>query len=104
MDAQQIHDLNLRVVTIWGQEVYGLLLGDSLVANGLQLLHGSRLCNANFCSKVGYRWCKAHPYDILNVDVIAEQHLYVVVDVNDTHKTVAVLTKIVKERRILPHR
>ena len=104
MDAQQIHDLNLRVVTIWGQEVYGLLLGDSLVANGLQLLHGSRLRNAHFGCEVGYGWCEPHPYDILNVDVIAEQQLCVAVDINDTHKTIAVLTKIVKERRILPHR
>ena len=63
-----------------------------------QLLHRGRLGDPYLCGEVGYRRGEAHPYDILYVDIIAEEHFLVVVDVDHTHQTVTMLAEIVEER------
>ena len=63
-----------------------------------ELGHRGRLLHTHLCSEICHRRGEAHPYDILHVDIIAKQHLLVVVDVDHTHQSVAVLSEIVEER------
>ena len=99
MDAQQIHGLYLRVETIWRQEMHGFAIYDFL-----QILHRGGLGDAHLCSEIADAGRVAHPYDILHVDIIAEEPFLVVVDINHTYESIAVLTEVVQERRILTHR
>ena len=101
VDAQQVHDLYLGVVAVRGQEVDAAALGLGFVTDDLQLLHGSRVGHAHLGSHVGHAVHRAIPHDILDVDVVAHQDFLIVVDVNHTHQTVALLTEVVQERRIL---
>ena len=101
MDAQQVHDLYLDVVAVGGQEVDGALLGSSLVAERLQRSHGLGLAHAHLLGQMCHAVHRAIPYDVFDVDVIAEKPLLVIVDVDDTHQSVPVLSEEVEETRVL---
>ncbi len=94
MDAQQVHNLYLGVVAVWRQEVYVRCL---TVDMRCQLLHRSSLVDAHLCGQVGHRWRKAHPYDVLHVNVVAEKPFFVLVNIDDAHQPVAVLSEVVQE-------
>lgn len=58
---------------------------------------------ANLGSQIGHRRCEAHPHNILYIDIIAKEPLFILVNINNTDQPVAVLSEVVKERRILTH-
>ena len=62
-----------------------------------------RFRDAHLCSKVADGGRKAHPYDVLHVDVIAEEPFFVVINIDDSHQTVTVLPEVIQERRVLTH-
>ena len=104
MDAQQVHNLNLGVVTIGRQEVDAAALGLGLVTDGLQLLHRRRVGHAHLGGHVGHTVDRAIPHDVLDIDIIPDQGLHVVVDVDDAYQAIALLTEVVEERRVLTER
>ena len=101
MDAQQIHDLNLRVITVGGQEVDlpVALLGS--IADLLQGLHGGRMCHAYLLSQIGHAVNTSKPNDIIDVDIVTNQALFVIVAVDDTHEAVSLLSEIIKKTTVL---
>ena len=101
MDAQQVHDLYLRVVAV-GREEMDFFRGVRREERG-ESLHRGRLRDAYLSGEVGYAGHEAHPNDVLDVDVVAEEPFLVVVDVDDTHQPVAVLAEIIEEGRVLTH-
>lgn len=44
------------------------------------------------------------PHDVLNINVVTHKRLAVVVDVDDTHETVTLLSEKIKEGGVLPER
>ena len=104
VQAQQVHYLNLDVVAIGRQEVDGAAFRAGIVADGLQLGHRSRLCHAHLGSHVGHALHRAVPHDVLDVDVVADEAFAVVVDVDDAHQSVALLSEVIQERRVLTER
>ena len=46
----------------------------------------------------------AIPHNIFNVDIVAHQRLDIVVDIDNTYQTIAVLSEIVEKRRVLTKR
>ena len=102
MDAQQVEQLDLRVMAVGRQEMNLPLLPERLVADHLELLHRSRQLNAHLVGHIPDGVHRTEPHDILNIDVVAHQRLRAVVDVNHTHQSVALLSEIVQERRVLP--
>ena len=102
MNAQQVEQLDLRVVAVGRQEMNLPLLPERLVADYLQLLHRSRQLHAHLVGHIPDGVHRTEPHDILYIDVVAHQRLRTVVDVNHTHQSVALLSEIVQERRVLP--
>ena len=96
--AQEVRDGYLRVEAVGRQEVHGLSVGLRVVYDGLQLAGGCRLADAHLGGQLADRRHVAHPHDVLDVDVVAEQHLAVVVNVDDAGEPVAVLPEEVEER------
>ena len=64
----------------------------------------SSFIGAHLCSHVGHGVYRAIPHDVLDVDVVADEHFAIIVYVDYAHKTVALLTEIIKERRVLTER
>ena len=104
MDAYQVHDLDLRVVAIGRQEMDGPVCCDTVAAQLTETGEGGGAGDAYLGGEVSDGGRKAHPDDVLYVDVIAQKPLLVVVDVDDARQTVAVLTEVVQERGVLTHR
>ena len=77
------------------------LLRHGIVADGLQALHRSGVVDAHLHCEVVNALHAAIPYDVLNVYIVTYQGLYVVVNVDDTHKSVTLLSEIIKEGRVL---
>ena len=101
MDAEEVEYLELDVVAIRRQEVNLALLRHGIVADGLQALHRSGVVDAHLLCEVVNALHAAIPYDVLNVNIVTYQGLYVVVNVDDTHKSVTLLSEIIKEGRVL---
>ena len=101
MNAEQIHDLDHVVVTVGRKEMDGAVLVLGLVADHLKLFHGSGTMDAHLSSQVAHTVNTAIPHDILNVDVIANQHLSAFVNVDNAHQSISPLPEIVQERGIL---
>ena len=76
----------------------------SLVAYRLQLLHRRTFAYSHLCGKVDHTVNRAIPHDVLDVDVVADEHFAIIVYVDYAHKTVALLTEIIEERRVLTER
>ena len=66
--------------------------------------HRSRVGHAYLRGHVGHGVDGAEPYDILDVDVVADKGLLIVVDIDYTDQSVALLSEIVQERRVLTER
>ena len=98
MDAQQVHDLYLRVMSVRRQEMHCPVCRDRVATYGTQLRHRGGFADAYLGSQVADGWGEAHPDDVFHVDVVAKQPLFVVVDVDDAHQSVAVLSEIIQER------
>ena len=77
--------------------MYLATLSNGLVDEFLQLCHGSRVGHATLCCHVGHAVHGAEPYDILYVNVVADEPLLVLVGVDYTNQTFAVLSEIVQE-------
>lgn len=56
------------------------------------------------CRHIGNAVHGAVPDDVFNVDVITDEPFLVVVDIDDTHQSVAFLSEIVQERGVLTER
>ena len=84
--------------------MYRTFLGQCIVADGLQRLHGSRTADAHLFGKVLYTGYRAIPHDILDVDIVADEHLGALVDVDDTYQSVALLSEVIQERGVLAER
>ncbi len=104
MNPQQVHNLYLRVEAVWRQEMHRSVRHRHAAANLNKPGHRGGLRDAHLCGEIGHGRREAHPHDILHVDIIAEEPLLVVVDINHTHQSVAVLAEVIQERRVLPHR
>ena len=102
MNTQQVHDLDLGIMTIGWQEV-DILRGERGEVSG-ERFHGGSLRHTHLSSQVGYRWCEAHPYNVFHVNVVTEQPLFVVVDVNHTYQSITMLSEVIQERGVLSHR
>ena len=84
-------------MTIGRQIVNGASTLLSLAHDIAQLLHRGGLHDAHLCGQVAHAGHKAHPYNILNVNIVANEQVAVVVYVDDTHQTVAMLSEVVKK-------
>ena len=101
MNAKQIHDLDHVVVTIGRKEMNLAVLLLGLVADYLQLFHGSRTVDTHLSSQIAHAVNTSIPYDVLDIDIITDKHLLILVDVDDTYQSVSPLSEIVQERGIL---
>ena len=104
MNAEQVEYLYLDVVAVRRQEVDAALLAHSIVADGLEALHGRSILHADALSHIVHTVNTAIPHNVFYVDVVANKRLDVVVDVDDTNKSVAVKSEIIQERRVLTER
>ena len=104
MDAEQIENLYLYVVAVRRQEVNLAFLLQGLVAGTLQRAHRCSVLHAHLCREVMHAVHAAIPYDVFDVDVVAEDCLTVVVDVDHSDESVSVLSEIIQERRVLSER
>ena len=71
---------------------------------GCKFLHRSSLADTNLSGEVSHRGGIAHPYNVLDIDIVTEKDLLVIIDVDNAYQSVAMLSEIVKERRVLTHR
>ena len=104
MNAEQVEYLYLDVVAVRRQEVDAALLAHSIVADGLEALHGRSILHADALSHIVHTVNTAIPHNVFYVDVVANKRLDVVVDVDDTYKSVTVKSEIIQERRVLTER
>ena len=104
MNAEQVEYLYLDVVAVRRQEVDAALLAHSIVADGLESLHGRCILHADALSHIVHAVNTAIPHNVFNIDVVANKRLDVVVDVDDTYKSVTVQSEIIQERRVLTER
>ena len=84
--------------------MYPAFLPQSLVACVFQRTHRCRVLHAYLCGEVVNAVHAAIPYDVLDVDIVAEDSLTVVVYVDDSYESVSVQTEIIQERRVLSER
>ena len=84
--------------------MYGAFLSHSIVADGFQAFHGSRIVNAHLLCHIVHAVYAAIPHNIFNVDIVAHQRLDIVVDIDNTYQSIAVLSEIVEKRRVLTKR
>ena len=95
--TQQIHNLNLVVVTIRRQEM-NLAIGTLCIGNNiLDFLPRSGIANANLRGKVGDCWNRAVPYYILYIHIIAKKPFLTVVTIYDANQSYLFLTELIEE-------
>ena len=104
MDAEQIGYHEHGVVPVWRQEVYLPVILQGCVANGLKLFHGRSAGHACAAGHVGHAVNRTIPYDVVDVDVVADKSLGALVQVDYSYQPVAAETEIIQERRILAER
>ena len=75
---------------------------DCLVADDMQTHHGGCVGHTHLFGHIADAVDSAIPYDILYIDVVANERLAVVVDVDDTYQSVTVLSEIVNKGGVLP--
>ena len=76
----------------------------SIVADSFKAFHRSRIAHSDLFCHIVNTVHRTIPHDIVNVDIVADEGLDVVVNINHTYETVALLTEIIEERRILTER
>ena len=82
--------------------MYLALKPQGIVAYCLQTPHRSAVAYPHLCCHVVDAVDRAVPDDVLYRDVITDECLDVVVDVDDAHEPVPVLSEIIQERGVLP--
>ena len=82
--------------------MYLALKPQGIVAYCLQTPHRSAVAYPHLCRHVVDAVDRAVPDDVLYRDVITDECLDVVVDVDDAHEPVPVLSEIIQERGVLP--
>ena len=81
--------------------MYLALLRHGIIADRLQRFHRCRIVDTNLFCQVVYAFHAAIPYDIFNIYVVTDQCLDVVVNVDYTYQTIALLSEIIEESRVL---
>ena len=100
MNAEQIHYSDHGVVAVGWKEMDGTMVAQCILTNSAQCGHGLRLC-PHALSHVGNALYAAVPYDVFYIYVVSDECVYIVVDVNHTHESIAVLSEIIEERGVL---
>ena len=77
-------------------------LGAGLCYQFFQTVHRSAVFHAALCGEVGHAVHGTEPYDVFNVDIIANQIFLVVVYVDYSHESFAVLSVKIKKTAVLP--
>lgn len=77
-------------------------LGTGLCYQFFQTVHRSTVFHAALCGEVGHAVHGTEPYDVFNVDIIANQIFLVVVYVDYPHESFAVLSVKIKKTAVLP--
>ena len=77
-------------------------LGAGLCYQFFQTVHRSTVFHAALCGEVGHAVHGTEPYDVFNVDIIANQIFLVVVYVDYPHESFAVLSVKIKKTAVLP--
>ena len=77
-------------------------LGTGLCYQFFQTVHRSTVFHAALCSEVGHAVHGTEPYDVFNVDIIANQIFLEVVYVDYSHESFAVLSVKIKKTAVLP--
>ena len=85
-------------MAVWQQEMNASSLLLSHVAQHLQVCHRRSALDAHLSCHVGYAVDRAIPYDVFYVDVVAYEHVAVVVNVYDADQSVALLSEVIEER------
>ena len=104
MNTEQVVNLNLYVMAVRRQEMNRAFLSHGFVADVFQCAHRGRICHAHLCCEVADAVYAAIPHYVFNIDVVADERLFVVVYVYHSDQSVAVLTEIIEERRVLSER
>ena len=97
MDAEQIEYLYFGIVAVGWQEMDAAFQAHRLVADALERLHRRCVSHAYLLCHVLHAVYTAVPYDVFNVNVVANECLCAVVNVNDANKSFSVLTEVIKE-------
>ena len=84
--------------------MYFAFAADGCVAEGFEMLHRGRVLHANLFGHVLDAVYRAKPNDVFYIDVVANQGFGVVVNVDDAHQSVSVLSEIIQKRRVLAER
>ena len=67
----------------------------------LEICHRAGVFHSHFFGKVLHGWYETCPDDVLDVDVVAKEVFLVIVDVDDSHQPVTVLSEVIEERTVL---
>ena len=73
------------------------LLSQSIVTDGFKSLHWSSIGNAYLLCHVVNAVYRTIPYDIFYRDVVANEGLHIIVDIDDAHQSVSLLSEIIKK-------
>ena len=101
VDAEQVEYLKLDVVAVRRQEVNLALLRHGIVADGLESLHWRRVMNTHLFCQVVYAVYASIPNNVNQVDVVTDQSLDVVIYINHTNQSFALLSEVIQESRVL---
>ncbi len=99
--AQQLGEHYLRLAAIWRQIVHRAVQRYGRTQHAGQLLHGMRLLHARLGGHFAQRGLRSRPYDILDREVVAEEHLLARVGIDHTRYRRHVKAEEVAERRVL---
>ena len=72
-----------------------------LVTDVFQFFHWRRVSDAYFCGEFSHAVNGSVPYDVLYVDVVADKHLAVVVNIDNSYEAISMLSEIIEKRRVL---
>ena len=100
--SQPIHQFQLVLRTIGRQVMDGAPLLDGVVKIGHQLVRGTRLGDAHGGCLFVQSGLRAHPDDVVDGQLVAEDNLAVLVDVYHGIQPGKIQAEIIEERGILP--
>ena len=102
-DAQQLLKQQLVVVSVRRQKVHLSAFFQRLAHQRTQPAETICTVYSHLCGHVGHTLYAAIPYDVVNVNIIAEQVFHALVSINHTGQTLALLAEKIEERTVLPH-
>ena len=101
MYAQEVHQLYLYVMAVGGQEMNLPSLSLSLFHQLCQLAHGGAVSHAALGGQVSHAVHLSEPYDVLDVDVVADEVFLAFIGINHAYQAFAVLAEIIQEATVL---